>query len=49
VIVFNATFAATVKFPYVGNGKSEGTLPAKSLHECKFWPHVSRVDNDSDS
>jgi glycine dehydrogenase len=25
--------------------REQATFPAKSLHEYKFWPHVSRVDN----
>jgi len=23
----------------------QAAFPAKSLHDHKFWPHVSRVDN----
>jgi len=26
-------------------GREQAAFPAKSLHDCKFWPHVSRVDN----
>ncbi len=26
-------------------GREQAAFPAKSLHEYKFWPHVSRVDN----
>jgi glycine dehydrogenase len=25
--------------------RQQAAFPAKSLHEYKFWPHVSRVDN----
>jgi glycine dehydrogenase len=25
--------------------REQAAFPAKSLHEYKFWPHVSRVDN----
>ena len=26
-------------------GREQAAFPAKSLHDYKFWPHVSRVDN----
>jgi glycine dehydrogenase len=26
-------------------GREQAAFPAKDLHEYKFWPHVSRVDN----
>jgi glycine dehydrogenase len=29
-------------YPY---GREQAAFPAKSLHDYKFWPHVSRVDN----
>ena len=25
--------------------REQAAFPAKSLHDYKFWPHVSRVDN----
>jgi glycine dehydrogenase len=25
--------------------RAQAAFPAKSLHDYKFWPHVSRVDN----
>ena len=25
--------------------REAAAFPAKSLHDYKFWPHVSRVDN----
>jgi glycine dehydrogenase len=28
--------------PYI---REQAAFPAKSLHDYKFWPHVSRVDN----
>jgi len=26
-------------------GREQAAFPAKSLHDYKFWPHVSRIDN----